>query len=240
VGGELAYLSVVLYALVASSASSATLQGIGKFAQPFFPWGFSPETYGTVILLVTGLYCVVGGMYSVVMNDLIQFGLILSPHLIGVIAMVQTTRSRSGQGAGRLGQTCSSAGVSTSTGKTSSRTSTTSFTIDRQAAMAIRFRFLDSHAVREGVLVSMAGPTPNYASSTCSPPAARARRRSRTWSCASCRPALPAYRGIAVIGLVFFQPADLHGNRRTAARCGWTSRGSCPSGERLPASAARG
>ena len=54
VGGELAYLSVVLYALVSVVGFlSYAFQGIGKFAQPFFPWGFSPETYGTVILLVT-------------------------------------------------------------------------------------------------------------------------------------------------------------------------------------------
>ena len=54
-----------------------------------FPGIFRTKCYGTAVLVVTGVYCVVGGMYSVVMNDLIQFGLILVAGIaVAVIAMV--------------------------------------------------------------------------------------------------------------------------------------------------------
>jgi len=106
-GAELAYLSVVVYALVSVVGFlSYAFRGIGKFCVPFLPWkqtplgleGLFPGTaglqnfYGTVVLLVTGLYCVVGGMYSVVMNDLIQYGLILvGAVIIAAVAISLTT-----------------------------------------------------------------------------------------------------------------------------------------------------
>ena len=62
------------------------------------------EAYGTAMLLITGVYCVVGGMYSVVMNDLIQFVLkVIAAVAIAVIALIliqpesQTTGSTSVQ-----------------------------------------------------------------------------------------------------------------------------------------------
>jgi Na+/proline symporter len=56
-GAELAYLSVVIYALVSVVGFlTMAFQGIGKFAEPFFQLGWSPNTYGLVILLVSGLY----------------------------------------------------------------------------------------------------------------------------------------------------------------------------------------
>ena len=74
---------MVAYALVSVVGFlTMAFKGIGKFAQPFFPWDVSPETYGLVIMLVTGVYCVVGGMYSVVLNDLIQYALIFAGALI--------------------------------------------------------------------------------------------------------------------------------------------------------------
>src|SRR5512142_3044573 len=73
-GAELAYASVVVYALVhVVGFLSYAFRGIGEFAKPFFPWDIRDEYYAAAMLLITGLYCVVGGMYSVVMNDLIQF-----------------------------------------------------------------------------------------------------------------------------------------------------------------------
>jgi solute:Na+ symporter, SSS family len=75
-GAELAYISVVVYALVhVVGFLSYAFRGIGEFTRPFFPWNVPDEWYGMAMLLVTGIYCVVGGMYGVVMNDLIQFGL---------------------------------------------------------------------------------------------------------------------------------------------------------------------
>lgn len=90
-GAELAYVSVVVYAMIhVIGFSSYAFRGIAAFTRPFFPWGLSDETYGVAMLLVTGLYCVVGGMYSVVMNDLIQFVLkMVAAISIAIIAVVR-------------------------------------------------------------------------------------------------------------------------------------------------------
>ena len=95
-GAELAYLSVVGYALVSVVRFlTMAFQGIGKFAEPFFQLGWSPNTYALVIMLVSGLYCIFGGMYSVVLNDVIQFGLIaLAAILIAGVALVAVQRPR--------------------------------------------------------------------------------------------------------------------------------------------------
>src|SRR5512137_1529114 len=89
-GAELAYLSVVAYALVhVVGFLCYAFRGIAEFTKPFFPWDLPYEVYGTAMLLVTGIYCVVGGMYSVVMNDLIQFALKLAAAIgIAVIAIL--------------------------------------------------------------------------------------------------------------------------------------------------------
>jgi hypothetical protein len=64
------YLSVVAYALVSVVGFlSYAFRGIGKFTKPFFPWDVPDELYATGMLIGTGIYCVVGGMYSVVVND---------------------------------------------------------------------------------------------------------------------------------------------------------------------------
>ena len=57
------------------------------------------------MLVVTGIYCVVGGMYSVVMNDLIQFVLkVIAAIGIAVIAIVADhARADHGRRAGGLG-----------------------------------------------------------------------------------------------------------------------------------------
>ena len=107
VGAELGYLSVVLYALVSVVGFlSYAFRGIGDFVVPYMPFAstftfelfgrnyevLASNVYATVILLITGLYCVVGGMYSVVLNDLIQFTLIcVAAVVIAAVAMSQTT-----------------------------------------------------------------------------------------------------------------------------------------------------
>ena len=72
-GSELAYLSVVVYALVSVVGFlNLSFQGIGRFTKPFLPWDVHPHYCAVVIMLVAGTYCVVGGMYSVILNDVIQ------------------------------------------------------------------------------------------------------------------------------------------------------------------------
>ena len=89
-GAELAYLSVVAYALVSMIGFlSYAFRGVATFTAPLFPWHLPDEAYGTAMLLITGVYCIVGGMYSVVMNDLIQFVLkVVAAMAVAVIAIV--------------------------------------------------------------------------------------------------------------------------------------------------------
>ncbi len=93
VGGNLAHISVVVYALISVVGFlSMAFQGIGKFAEPFFPWDLSPETYGLVMMLVTAAYLVVGGMYSVILTDIMQYVLLVVSSIgIAFIAWNQTS-----------------------------------------------------------------------------------------------------------------------------------------------------
>ena len=51
-GGELSYLSVVVYAMVSVIGFlSYAFKPLGKFAQPFFPMDWSPNTYALIIML---------------------------------------------------------------------------------------------------------------------------------------------------------------------------------------------
>ncbi|MBI9061170.1 MAG: Na+:solute symporter [Marinilabiliaceae bacterium] len=98
-GTKLSHISVVIFALVAVIGFIAySFEGIGKFAIMFLPWdlsvsilGFmipSERMYALIIMGITTLYVVKGGMYSVVMTEVLQFLVMtVSCILIGVIAM---------------------------------------------------------------------------------------------------------------------------------------------------------
>jgi SSS family solute:Na+ symporter len=99
-GASLAHLSVVFFALVNVIGMLAyAFKGIGKFAVVMFPWNFTSQTqglfineniYAMIILLLTSLYAIKGGMISVVITEVLQF-LILSVTsiTIGIIAIVK-------------------------------------------------------------------------------------------------------------------------------------------------------
>ena len=88
-GGELSHISVVIFALVSVVAFLAyAFKGIGKFAVIFFPWDLSPEEYALIFMGITTVYVILGGMYSVVLTDLIQFGILtISSFFIAAIAI---------------------------------------------------------------------------------------------------------------------------------------------------------
>ncbi len=92
-GGELSRLSIVVFALVSVVGFlSYAYQGIGKFAAVLLPWGYSPETYGVVLMIITTIYVILGGMYSVVFTDIIQFVMLtIASLIIGVVAMVKVS-----------------------------------------------------------------------------------------------------------------------------------------------------
>ena len=90
-GGELSRLSVVIFAIVSVIGFlTYAFVGIGKFASIFLPWDLSSEMYAVIFMGITTIYVTLGGMYSVVLTDLIQYALLsVTSVIIGVIAMVK-------------------------------------------------------------------------------------------------------------------------------------------------------
>ncbi len=101
-GGTLAHLSVVFFALVNVIGLLAyAFKGIGKFAVVMLPWRFTGATdgiladeniYAMILLGLTALYAIKGGMVSVVITEVAQFTILtLTALTIGVIAIVKVS-----------------------------------------------------------------------------------------------------------------------------------------------------
>lgn len=94
-GARLSHLIVVLFALVNVIGFIAYgFIGIGKFAAVFMPWQLSPDShmndvyYGLIITVITTIYVVKGGMFSVVFTEVLQFIIMtIACIAVGVIAM---------------------------------------------------------------------------------------------------------------------------------------------------------
>lgn len=101
-GGTLAHLSVVAFALVNVIGLLAyAFKGIGKFAVVMLPWHFTSATtgiftdeniYAMILLGLTSLYAIKGGMVSVVITEVAQFTILtLTAITIGLIAIVKVS-----------------------------------------------------------------------------------------------------------------------------------------------------
>ena len=92
-GANLAHMSVVVYALISMIGFIAYgFKGIGKFASIFLPWDFSPNTYALFFMGITTLYVVKGGMLSVVLTEILQFTIMtLGSFAVGIIAMAKVS-----------------------------------------------------------------------------------------------------------------------------------------------------
>ena len=214
-GAELAYVSVVIYALVSLIGFlSYAFRGVAAFTGPLFPWRFPDEVYGTAVLVVTGVYCVVGGMYSVVMNDLIQFVLkVIAAVAIAVIAIVliQPEQIMAAVPAGwdklffgwKLDLDWS--------GLMPALNQRIYAPYDPAGSGGdgySLFMLFTGMLLLKGVLVSMAGPTPNYAIqhilSTRSP--REAALENMVMAVVSLAPRFLLIAAIAVLGIVFYSP----------------------------------
>ncbi|MGB2959890.1 MAG: sodium:solute symporter, partial [Bacteroidota bacterium] len=93
IGSELSRLSVTIFALVSViGLLTYTFQGIGKFATIFLPWGLSANTYAIILMSITTIYVLLGGMYSVILTDLLQFALLsVTSVIIGIIALTKVS-----------------------------------------------------------------------------------------------------------------------------------------------------
>lgn len=83
-GGRLAHMIVVIFAMISVIGFIGyVFVGIGKFAGSILPWDLSnvlltnQQTYALIIVGVTTLYTVKGGMYSVVATEVLQYGILL-------------------------------------------------------------------------------------------------------------------------------------------------------------------
>ncbi len=97
-GGRLSHIIVTIFAVISVLGFIAYFfEGIGKFATIFFPWdlaldlGFlqfsSEQSYALLIIALTTLYTVKGGMYSVVGTEVLQFVIMtVSCFVVGYIA----------------------------------------------------------------------------------------------------------------------------------------------------------
>ncbi len=99
-GANLAHLSVVFFALVNTIGMLAyAFKGIGKFAVEMLPhsWQLTTATSGyftnenlfaIIILALTSIYAIKGGMVSVVATEVMQFTILtITSVIIGVVAM---------------------------------------------------------------------------------------------------------------------------------------------------------
>ncbi|MCW8126416.1 sodium:solute symporter family protein [Microbulbifer halophilus] len=98
-GAELSHLVIVAFALLLVLGYLAYgFVGIGKFAAAFMPWQLSADThtneicYGLIFTAITAVYVVKGGMFGVVLTEVMQFVVMtIACIAIGLIAMFQVS-----------------------------------------------------------------------------------------------------------------------------------------------------
>ena len=224
-GTELAYLSMVVYAIVSVVGFlSMAYIGIGKFTASFIPFeslGISAEWlpgnmapadfFAIVVMLIAGLYCVVGGMYSVVLNDMIQFALIvIAAVIIGVIAMHATTAQDILENVpANWDNLFFGWQLDLDWSNTIPKLNEKLYNPFGQGGDGYSiFGLFVLMLFLKGVLVSMAGPTPNYAIqhvlSTRSP--REAALENLMMAIASLAPRFLLIAGIGTLGIVYFGP----------------------------------
>ena len=82
--------SAVLAVFTTASMIGYAFQGIGKFASVYT--GLQPATCALIIFAVTTLYCLLGGLYSVVVTDVVQTVILtFASILIAAVAYVHLT-----------------------------------------------------------------------------------------------------------------------------------------------------
>jgi Na+/proline symporter len=90
-GAQLSHMIVVLYAFVSIIGFfTYGFKGIGKFAATFLPWHLSPNQYALILIAITAVYVIKGGMISVVITEVVQFVILaIASFAVGIIAMVK-------------------------------------------------------------------------------------------------------------------------------------------------------
>lgn len=168
-GATLAHLSVVFFALVNVIGLLAyAFKGIGKFASGLLPWHFTAQTtgvftdeniYAMILMGLTSLYAIKGGMVSVVITEVMQFTILtLTALTIGAIAIIKVSPEMI---AGKIPE----GWLNPFFGKTLElnwdgilSTANAAIKADGNDFFSLIFGLM----FFKGVLASLAGPAPNY------------------------------------------------------------------------------
>jgi len=90
-GAQLAHIIVVIYAFISIVGFfTYGFKGIGKFAATFLPWQLSVNQYALLLIAITAIYVIKGGMFSVVITEVMQFCILsVASFAVGIIAMTK-------------------------------------------------------------------------------------------------------------------------------------------------------
>ncbi len=205
-GAQLSHIIIVVFALVSVIGFLAyAFKGIGKFSSSFLPWDLTPNQYALIFMGITTLYVIKGGMYSVVLTELIQFGIMtITSIAIGIIAISMVTPEAI-QAAVPAGWTDIFFGWNLDLDWSGILdTVNTKIASDGYSLFTIFFMMM----LFKGILVSMAGPAPNYdmqrVLATKKP--SDAAKMSWVVNVALMFPRYLMIAGLSVIAIVYFMP----------------------------------
>ena len=216
-GAKLSHIIIVIFAIVSVLGFMAYFfEGIGKFCTSILPydlaWQLGPlhlsseRSYALIVVGITTLYTLKGGMYSVVATEVLQFVIMtLSCLVIGYIAYTQVSGE---QIAAAVPEGWGSLGFGMDLGLDWSKTAYPS--VDGKIAEDGfgLFGALFMMMLLKGVFASLAGPVPSYDMqrilSTRKP--SDAARMSAATIAVMYMPRYLMVAGFAVLGIVYLQP----------------------------------
>ncbi|MDH3254087.1 MAG: Na+:solute symporter [Acidobacteriota bacterium] len=170
-GANLSHVVVVVFALISALGFLAYgFIGLGKFVELFVPWEvvqpylgivisaeYVPHLYGIVFTLVAVCYTILGGMTSIVLADVLQYTIMtISAVVVAVIAMISLGKQPLAVPDGWMSPWF---GWELDLDWTGIITEVNQKIVDDQFSL---FSILFMMMVFKGILVSAAGPAPNY------------------------------------------------------------------------------
>ncbi|MGD8176401.1 sodium:solute symporter family protein [Marinimicrobium sp. ARAG 43.8] len=165
-GARLSHMVVVVFALISVMSFLAYgFIGIGKFATVFLPWELHSDPYwnevfyGLIITAITTVYVVKGGMFSVVFTEVLQFFIMtIACVAVGIIAMQQVSPEVL---SAIIPDGWTSVGLHWSLDidwSAQLEAANAKISADGYELFGIFFMLM----LLKGILVSLAGPAPNY------------------------------------------------------------------------------
>ena len=214
-GGRLSHIIVSVFALIATLGFMAYFfEGIGKFSTTIFKWDLSTSflsnehSYALIIISITTIYTLIGGMYSVVATEVAQFVIMtITCLIVGYIGYTSTTAEQI-QAAVPQGWSNLSFGAQLNL-DWSDKLPAVNAKIQKDGFSA--FGFLVVMMVAKGVIASLAGPVPSYDMQRIlsSRTPSEAAKMSGLTMLVLCAPRYFMIAGFTVLALVYMKPEML-------------------------------